>query len=145
MLIERIDPATDPRYPLERELRYRVLRAPLGMGRAQVGFAGEERALHYVAWQPGTPESLAGCVLFDFQSGRLRAMAVDPAHQKQGLGARLVRALEDDLRGRGILDVSLHARAGVSGFYARLGYRAVGEPFVEVGLPHVIMVKRLSS
>jgi predicted GNAT family N-acyltransferase len=32
---------------------------------------------------------------------------------------------------------------GVEGFYARFGYRVVGEPFDENTVPHIRMTKRL--
>jgi len=143
MKLERIDPRTDPRYALERELRYQVLRAPLGLGRSDVGFAGEERAVHVLALEGDDNQVVIGCVLFDFASGRLRAMAVDPTRQKQGIGVLLVQRLEAELRLEKIGVVSLHARDHAVGFYARLGYAVTGEPFTEVGIPHFNMVKTL--
>ncbi len=134
-----LEPRIDPRYESEKDLRYRVLRAPLGMGRHQVGFAGEEDAVHVVAVDG---DRVVGCVLFDFASGRLRAMAVDPSQQRTGLGARLVQRLAAELERRGVREVRLHARADVVGFYERLGYAVRGEPFVEVGIAHRAMEKR---
>jgi predicted N-acetyltransferase YhbS len=133
-----LDPNAHPLYEGEKDLRYRVLREPLGMGRHQVGFQGEEEALHVVAEDRGR---VVGCVLFDFASGRLRAMAIDPSLQRTGLGARLVERLEREVESRGVRTVLLHARADVVGFYERLGYRLTGEPFVEVGIPHRAMEK----
>jgi predicted GNAT family N-acyltransferase len=69
---------------------------------------------------------------------------VEPSRQKSGLGARLVRCLEEALVARGdIQEITLHARAHVAGFYEKLGYTPYGEPFVEVGIPHVHMRRRL--
>jgi len=133
-----IDPRAHPLYEGELDLRYRVLRAPLGMGRHQVGFPGEDAALHVVAENAG---HVVGCVLFDFTSGRLRAMAVDPSLQRTGLGARLVERLEREVTAAGVRRVRLHARADVVGFYERLGYLQTGEPFVEVGIPHRALEK----
>lgn len=141
--IELLDPRSDARYSAERELRCRVLRAPLGLSRAQVGFRGEEDALHLIALDGDAGEALVGCVLFDFQSGRLRAMAVEPSRQRQGVGAQLVRRLEQEVLQRGVRTITLHARAEATSFYARLGYAVAGEPFIEVSLPHVQMVKSL--
>jgi ribosomal protein S18 acetylase RimI-like enzyme len=138
MELRFIDPRVDPRYAAEQDLRYRVLRAPLGMGRHEVGFAHEEDALHLVAEEAG---HVVGCVLFDLSSGRLRAMAVDEALQRSGLGKKLVQRLEEELERRGIRAVMLHAREGAVGFYERLGYAVRGEPFTEVGLLHRVMTK----
>ena len=141
----RIDPRADARYAQELELRYQVLRVPLGLPRESVKFEGEEEhAVHLVALADnGGDMQLLGCLLFDFQTGRLRQMAVEPARQKSGIGRRLVLAMEDELRRAGIGEISLHARAVACGFYARLGYARVGEPFLEVGIEHFEMRKRL--
>jgi ribosomal protein S18 acetylase RimI-like enzyme len=136
----RIDPRADPRYPLELELRFRVLRQPLGMPRATIGFAGEEDAVHFIALDGG---AVVGCVLFDFASGRLRAMAVEPSLQGTGIGARLVVGLEAELKKLAVQTISLHARDTAIGFYEKLGYSIEGEPFTEVGIPHRNMVKKL--
>jgi GNAT superfamily N-acetyltransferase len=133
-----IDPRIDARYASELDLRYRVLRAPLGMARGTVGFAREDEALHVIAEEDAR---VLGCVLFDFMSGRLRAMAVDPTQQRSGLGSRLVQRLEHEVARVGRRRVSLHARGDVVGFYERLGYVVRGEPFTEVGLVHRAMAK----
>ena len=130
-------------YEGELELRFRVLREPLGFTRAQVAFPFEGNSLHLVAHQDG---AVRGCVLFnpeDAHGGRLFQMAVAPDLQGQGLGARLVRALEAELRQRGFSHVHLHARAPVVPFYERLGYAVYGEAFTEVGIPHRHMRKTL--
>ncbi|NPC74359.1 MULTISPECIES: GNAT family N-acetyltransferase [Corallococcus] len=129
----------DPRHPLyagELELRFRVLREPLGHAREDVKFPFEDASLHLVAHANG---DVLGCVLFhpeDAHGGRLFQMAVSPSLQKKGLGAQLVRALEEELRTRGFRHVHLHARAPVVPFYERLGYAPYGELYEEVGIPH---------
>ncbi|MBN1207831.1 MAG: GNAT family N-acetyltransferase [Myxococcaceae bacterium] len=132
-------------YPEELELRFRVLREPLGFPRSAVAFPFEAESLHLVARQGG---AVVGCVLFhpeDPQGGRLFQMAVTPPLQGRGLGARLVTALEEELRRRGFTRVHLHARAQVVPFYERLGYTPYGEPFTEVNIPHRHMRKTLAS
>ena len=132
-----------PLYTSELELRYRILREPIGHTRADVRFAFEDESLHLVAVAELT---VLGCVLFhpdNAGGGRLFQMAVDAAMQGQGLGTQLVRRLEAELSARAIERVALHARSTAVAFYERLGYRCVGEPFIEVGLDHRIMEKTL--
>ena len=133
----------DPAYAGELEVRYRVLREPLGMSRAEVAFPFERESLHLVAERAG---QVVGCVLFHPESvtaGRLFQMAVESGDRRSGLGRRLVATLEDELRRRGVRDVHLHARADVVPFYERLGYATYGEPFTEIGLAHRRMRKTL--
>ncbi|HLL54443.1 MAG TPA: GNAT family N-acetyltransferase [Myxococcaceae bacterium] len=130
-------------YQGELELRFRVLREPLGHPRSAVLFPFEKESLHLVAVEGG---EVRGCVLFhpeDERSGRLFQMAVRPELQGKGVGRMLVRRLEEELSRRGFTHVHLHARAQVVPFYERLGYEVYGEPFVEVGVPHRHMQRDL--
>ena len=133
----------DPWVAREIELRFRVLRDPLGLGPDTVRFPFEDESLHLLAI---ADEAVVGCVLFHPESataGKLYQMAVAPERQGRGLGARLVQALEARLRQDGLGRVVLHARATAVGFYAALGYRTVGATFDEVGIPHQRMEKPL--
>lgn len=126
------------------DLRFRVLRAPLGMPAGSERYVAEDACLHLVAVAAG---SVVGCVVFHPQSptgGRLLQMAVDPTWQGRGVGRRLVEELEREVARRGFRRVLLHARQGAIGFYERLGYECEGEPYVEVGIPHRTMVKALA-
>lgn len=134
---------SDPRYSEEVDLRYRVLRAPLGFRREDVQYPHDRDSLHLVGVLEGR---VVACVLFLPElptSGRLLQMAVEPELQGRGLGRELVRALEAEVRRRGFEEVTLHARADKVPFYERLGYAVEGEPFEEVGIPHRYMRRRL--
>ena len=83
-----------------------------------------ERDLFFVAADAAT---VVGTVLggYDGHRGWVYALAVTPAHQRQGIGTALVRCVEDALAGRGCLKVNLQVRAsnaGVVAFYEKLGY-----------------------
>jgi ribosomal protein S18 acetylase RimI-like enzyme len=130
-------------YASELDLRFRVLREPLGHTRDDVRFAFENESLHLVAIDGG---KVVGCVLFaadQERGGRLFQMAIDPWLQGQGLGRKLVQKLELELRQRNVERVQLHARDGAVAFYKRLGFRCVGEPFTEIGIGHRVMEKEL--
>jgi len=132
-----------PEYAEELDLRWRVLRKPLGFAPDAVAFPFEAESLHLVALDGGR---VVGCVLFHpegTESGRLFQMAIEPDRQGTGLGTLLVRALEEGLVQRGFREVTLHARDTAVGFYARLGYSPVGPPYVEVGIPHQNMRRPL--
>jgi predicted N-acetyltransferase YhbS len=120
-----------------------VLRQPLGFPRGSERFPFEAESLHLVALDG---PRVVGCVLFHPEgagTGRLFQMAVEPGRQGQGLGARLVRALETEVARRGMHQVSLHARETAVGFYARLGYAPEGERYLENGIPHLTMRRQL--
>jgi len=134
-----------PEYAQEVDLRWRVLREPLGLGRDAVAFPFETESLHLIALEAGR---VVGCVLFHpegTETGRLLQMAIEPEKQGTGLGTRLVRALEEEVARRGFTEVTLHARDTAVGFYARLGYAPFGPPYMEVGIPHQNMRRRLQA
>ena len=135
----------DARYPEELELRFRVLREPLGHTRADVLFPFEHQSLHLVGMRA---EQLVGCVLFHPESavgGRLFQMAIAPSFQGSGLGSILLRRLEAELMRRGLTEVHLHARSDVVGFYARHGYASYDPPYLEVGIMHQNMRRTLTK
>jgi predicted GNAT family N-acyltransferase len=134
-----------PEYARELDLRWRILRKPLGHGPEAVAFPFEAESLHLIALEG---DRVVGCVLFHPEgpaTGRLFQMAVEPDRQGTGLGTGLVRALEAEVARRGFGEVTLHARDSAVGFYARLGYEAFGEPYVEVGIPHRSMRKAVRN
>ncbi|RAQ30601.1 hypothetical protein DPQ25_03690 [Hydrogeniiclostridium mannosilyticum] len=55
----------------------------------------------------------------------------------------MFRFAETLCRARGHRLLWLNARRTAEGFYLRLGYRRTGEEFLELGIPHIRMEKRL--
>lgn len=123
-------------------LRDAVLRRPLGQVLTAADTQGEAEQVHIAALEG---REVVGTLLLKPAGAAMtiRQVAVDPQRQGTGLGAALVRFAEALSRERGVRLVHLHARTSVAGFYKKLGYHREGAPFVEVGLPHVNMTKRL--
>ncbi|GAH06602.1 unnamed protein product [marine sediment metagenome] len=44
---------------------------------------------------------------------------------------------------KGALEVILNSQQSAAGFYEKLGFRQEGELFEEVGIPHVVMTRKL--
>ena len=83
-------------------------------------------------------------VLVDGHVGRLGRMAVDEGSRGRGLGAAILAAAERSARDAGARLMRLHAQRYIEDLYAAAGYAAYGEPFVEEGIEHVGMEKRLA-
>lgn len=79
----------------------------------------------------------------DVSVGSLGRLAVAKAARGLGVGAALVRGIEDAARERGLAAVDLHAQTHALGFYERLGYEAYGPEFPDAGIPHRAMRKAL--
>ncbi|MFG2112521.1 GNAT family N-acetyltransferase [Streptomyces sp. NPDC048718] len=72
----------------------------------------------------------------DASVGSLGRLAVSRAARGLGVGAALVRAIEETARARGLAAVDLHAQTRALGFYERLGYVVYGPEFPDAGIPH---------
>ena len=132
-----------PEYDASVALRQRWLRDPLGLQ-----FTDEDRAddmaMRHLGYYLG--ETMVGCVALlplDERQMRLRQLIVDPGYERRGIGRVLVERSETLAREAGCTQMILYARDTAVGFYDRLGYQSVGEPFLEIGIVHQKMVKRL--
>ena len=74
---------------------------------------------------------------------RIGRVAVLPAWRRRGVAGLLLVALEDEAQRLGIEEVSLHSQTYVQALYERHGYAVTGPGFVEAGIDHVPMAKRL--
>jgi predicted GNAT family N-acyltransferase len=128
------------------ELRNEVLRLPLGLNLYSEDLELEKEQWHFGLFDQGT--ELIACVIAVPQASgkaKLRQMAVKAGHEGNGVGRRMLLSLETLLATRDVMQLSLHARISAAGFYEKLGYVRSGEPFVEVGIPHIRMEKQQQS
>jgi predicted GNAT family N-acyltransferase len=103
----------------------------------------DDLAIQVVAVESG--RVIGTCrVLVDAGVGRLGRMAVEAPARGRGLGAAILAAAEQSARDAGARVMRLHAQGYVEDLYAAAGYTPYGEPFVEEGIPHVAMEKRLA-
>ncbi|MEV0744856.1 GNAT family N-acetyltransferase [Streptomyces sp. NBC_00184] len=77
--------------------------------------------------------------------GSLGRLAVTKEARGLGVGAALVRAIEDAARELGLTAVDLHAQTHALGFYERLGYAAYGPEFPDAGIPHRAMRRSVEA
>ena len=68
---------------------------------------------------------------------------VFPQFRRKGVGSGLLERLVAIAHARGDRLVVLHAQTYAVGFYRRAGFEAIGAEFMEAGIAHVEMRKRL--
>jgi predicted GNAT family N-acyltransferase len=144
MITYRTITTADPLYAAEKDLRNRALRLPLGLALSDKDTSGEEKQTHLVALDDAG--AVVACVLLVIPgdgTAHIRQMAVDESRRGRGIGAGLIGHAEQTACGLGIRRMTMHARVYARGFYERLGYRAVGDIFTEVTIPHIEMEKDL--
>jgi predicted GNAT family N-acyltransferase len=94
---------------------------------------------HALAEASGTPVG-CGRLLADGHIGRL---AVLSAWRGRGVGSALLQRLVDLARSLGHSRVILNAQTQAMPFYASHGFAAVGDEFMEAGIPHQAMARSL--
>ena len=130
-------------YQLMLDLRYQILRKPLGLEFVQEELEKEKDDILICCMEDDRMEGC--CQLTDIgnKTVRLRQMAVLSGLQGKGVGRVLMQFAENIARDRGFRKMVMHSRKTAVGFYEKLGFRAVGEEFTEVTLPHFEMEKDL--
>jgi predicted GNAT family N-acyltransferase len=106
--------------------------------------AADATAVHGVARDAaGLLVATGRLLLRDDGTAAIGRMATDASARGRGYGAAVLGVLQDEARRLGARVVELHAQVPARRFYERAGYRAVGPEYVEAGIPHVTMVRRL--
>lgn len=104
----------------------------------------DERASQFVAYDPeGRPVGTARLRTPTEDRGKPERIAVRDSHRGEGLGRRLMAAVERAAREQGCDRLVLHAQTTVEAFYRRLGYETTSDVFEEAGMAHVEMEKQL--
>ena len=129
------------------DLRYEVLRA--GLPRSAANFPGDDEpaTVHLAAIESGKVVGCATVLLNEWEGERacqLRGMAIDPARQRGGIGARLLAEVHGIAREKKVKLVWANARKPAAEFYKRHGWEIVSEEFeIPTAGPHFKMIYRL--
>jgi predicted GNAT family N-acyltransferase len=145
MIFKKIDFKSDD-YEDECALRDEVLRRPLGLSLYDENLSGEGAQLHFGLFDSNN--TLSACVIavpVSVHEVKLRQMAVKSDCQGQGIGRGILDDVEKFHENQSVVVFSLHARLSAIGFYEKSGYVVTGDEFIEVGIPHVKMVKRIAA
>jgi predicted GNAT family N-acyltransferase len=133
-----------PDFQQECSLRNEVLRRPLGLNLYDENLSREQQQWHFGLFDAdGAITACAVAVPLADHQARIRQMAVAERCQRQGHGTRIMTEVEAVLHERGFRRLVLHARVPAVAFYERLGYAVTGDEFLEIGIPHAHMEKRL--
>ncbi len=135
--------ATAADWPEVVALRTRVFVEEQGVPPEVERDAADATAVHVVARDAAGRLVATGRLLPGDGRAAIGRMAVDAAARGGGYGAAVLRELHRQALARGLPEVELHAQRGARGFYERAGYTAVGGEYVEAGIVHVTMRRRL--
>lgn len=139
---EIIDYAS-PLYQEVLNLRNEVLRKPLGLNLFDEDLT-EDRDQYIVIAK--IEAQVVACVMLkilDKDTIKIRQMAVLDYMQSKRIGSLLFHYAENFCALNEYYHIELNARQTAIEFYLKQGYQVVGEEFIEVGMPHMKMIKHL--
>jgi predicted GNAT family N-acyltransferase len=105
----------------------------------------EDAAEHIVIYNDNDEPVAAGRWRVVDETAKLERICVLPAYRKHGLGKVVVETLEELARKKGIGKAKLHGQTYAQPFYEKMGYSSASEEFMEEGIPHRLMVKKLKD
>lgn len=91
---------------------------------------------------------LIGCCIITPETdtrARMRQVVIAPDERGKGIGHQMMLYAEEEARSLAFSQLVLDSRMTAVHFYQMLGYQTVGEPFMEVGLPHYRMEKQIRT
>ena len=105
----------------------------------------DQNALHAIVTTQGKVIGTGRLITVSPEIGSIGRMAVHSSFRRHGVGSLILNFLQQRACENGIQEIVLHAQEDVKDFYSTLGYLAEGDPFDEVGIPHLTMRKKLQD
>ena len=100
----------------------------------------EDSAVHILGELEGEPVAAGRLRCFP-EYAKLERIAVLRPYRGRGIGLELTRFLISLAQERGYSSHRMNAQVQSEAFYARLGFHATGERFLEAGIEHVLMIR----
>ena len=148
MKITVIEPQTLEEFKQYYSLRYEILRKPWGQPKGSERDNDDEISHHRMISDGITGDTIAvGRLQFNTkEEAQIRYMAVADNYQGQGLGSKIVTALEDIALDKGASRIILQARSNAVQFYQSNGYEIVEKTHLLFDeIQHWLMKKELTT
>jgi predicted GNAT family N-acyltransferase len=129
------------------DLRHRVFCLEQGVPKREEIDGRDGDAVHLVAVRTDSDEGrvLGTCrLLFVERTVQLSRLAVEPDARRQGIATRLLHEADREAAAARARRIVLHAQTYAQTLYTADGYESRGRTFVEAGIEHVAMEKRLA-
>jgi predicted GNAT family N-acyltransferase len=99
----------------------------------------DSSARHFAAVFRGRVVGTARVYLPAHRVAKVGRVGLLPEFRRRGWGRLLMEEVLRYASALGVSEVVLDAQLAVLPFYERLGFTSIGEPFVDAGVPHVMM------
>ena len=143
-----IEPKSPTEFDKYYNLRYEVLRKPWNQPLGSERDEGDDTSLHRMILDEPNGKTIAvGRLQFNSnKQAQIRYMAVADGYQGKGYGRKIVGALEDIAREKGIRTIILQSRENAVKFYERNGYEIIEKSYLLFDkIQHWLMVKKITT
>ncbi len=143
-----VKPESEKEFELYFDLRYKILRKPWEQPRGSERDDEDETSFHRMIIEDSTKEAVAvGRLQFNSKDeAQIRYMAVADNYQGEGIGSKIVTALEEIAMEKGAGWIILQARENAVQFYQSNGYEIVEKTHLLFDeIQHWLMKKELTT
>jgi ribosomal protein S18 acetylase RimI-like enzyme len=137
-------PESDNDFKRYFDLRWRILRAPWGEPEGSEVDDIEDQCFHIMAVDANKVVGVGRLQYNSAEEAQIRYMAVSEECEGNGIGRKIVSALEREALDRNINKIVLDAREPAVGFYQKLDYRIEKKSYILFDeIQHYRMIKQL--
>ncbi len=122
-------PKTEHEWAAYYDLRYRVMRKPLGKERGSEKNEGDETGIHFALFENNEISGIARLDKVDETICQVRFVAIETTIQGTGLGKKIMLEVERKGKELGYSKMILHARDYALPFYEKLDYQLIGPSY----------------
>ena len=119
------------------------MRIPIGRNLFDEDLAREVNDRHIGVYNGD--ELIGVCIIttLNKDTARMRQVVIAPDKRNLGIGRSMMLFAEHKAVEMGLSELILDSRLTAQKFYEKLGYTKRGHRFMELGLPHYLMVKKI--
>ena len=140
-------PETEEEFKNYYHLRWRLLRAPWHQPEGSERDELENQCFHLIAVDEDAQIIAVARLQFNSSDeAQIRYMAVEPTHERLGVGRRLINVLEQQAIEKNCSLIVLDARESAINFYKKFGYETVEKTYLLFDeIQHYRMIKNLKN
>ncbi len=142
ILMKNIEYGTEE-YEKSIDIRNEAFRKPWGLDIRNEDLSGDKNMDMYGGYLNDVMIATIFLTEDKDKTARVKSVAILQEYRVSGLGTYLMNFIEDLAIKRGYTKVNLMGRVSVEGFYHKLGYKTLSQPFDYNTIPHIDMEKYL--
>lgn len=102
-----------------------------------------DNTLHFAGYVKSKPVTTLRALKLNKDQVKLQRVATLKSQSGKGYSSELIEYVSDFFRHQGISELVLGAQVYIIPFYEKLGFKAYGDKYMEAGIEHKMMVRKL--